>query len=276
VAAGSQVPVDGVIVSGASTLNESMLTGESMPVSKKSGDHVIGSTINIQGQILVKATNVGANTTLAKIVRLVEEAQTQKAPIQAMADKVSKFFVPVVITIAVVTFVIWFSLAASKALPAGYVPEDLNDVVFALLFCIAVLVIACPCALGLATPTAVMVSHLIRLILFGHVSNPPPAYFSLEGWNWSGCKVWCPDKGRGDLGEDIQADCHCVRQNGHPYPRETNCDRSVHVFQEPHAPGVCLPGSLPRGIVDSPSGQGNCGARQDLQCERLNACDKLD
>jgi P-type Cu+ transporter len=141
---GQKVPVDGVIIFGHSSIDESMVTGESMPVEKKKGDAVIGSTINKQGAFRFKATKVGAETTLAQIVRLIEEAQTKKAPIQRFADAVSAYFVPVVIVIAILAFTIWY-----------FVLDTAFG--FALLASVAVLVIACPCALGLATPTAIMV-----------------------------------------------------------------------------------------------------------------------
>jgi Cu+-exporting ATPase len=135
--------VDGVIVEGKSTLDESMLTGESMPVEKAAGAAVIGGTINKQGAFRFEATKVGRETALAQIIRLVEEAQGSKAPIQKLADQVSAIFVPVVIAIAVVTLSGW--LLAT------------HDLTIALMNMVAVLVIACPCALGLATPTAIMV-----------------------------------------------------------------------------------------------------------------------
>ncbi len=141
---GAKIPVDGVIVKGHSTINESMVTGESIPVEKKKGDNVIGSTINKLGSFTMKATKVGSETTLARIIKLIEEAQTKKAPIQRFADTISSFFVPIVILIALTTLMVWFSLVHA-------------DFSFALLAAVAVLVIACPCALGLATPTAIMV-----------------------------------------------------------------------------------------------------------------------
>lgn len=141
---GEKVPVDGVIVKGSSAVDESMITGESLPVEKNIEDTVIGGTINKTGSFEFKATKVGAETTLAQIIRLVEDAQGSKAPIQAFADRISAWFVPVVILIAILTFVVWyFFLGATLA--------------FALMAFTAVIVIACPCALGLATPTAIMV-----------------------------------------------------------------------------------------------------------------------
>jgi Cu+-exporting ATPase len=141
---GEKVAVDGVVLDGRSSVDESMLTGESLPVSKKPGDPVIGATLNGSGLLKVQATKVGAETALAQIIRLVEEAQGSKAPIQALADRVSGVFVPVVIGIALLTFLGWFFIAQ-----AGFTIAMVNMV--------AVLVIACPCALGLATPTAIMV-----------------------------------------------------------------------------------------------------------------------
>ncbi|MCB9098859.1 MAG: copper-translocating P-type ATPase [Anaerolineales bacterium] len=140
---GEKVPVDGVVVNGYSSVDESLLTGESLPVDKKVGDEVIGATLNKQGLLKIEATKVGRDTALAQIVRLVEAAQGSKAPIQALADKVAAIFVPAVISIAVLTFIAWLVGGA------GFTP--------ALVRLVAVLVIACPCALGLATPTAIVV-----------------------------------------------------------------------------------------------------------------------
>jgi Cu+-exporting ATPase len=141
---GERIPVDGVVVEGQSSVDESMLTGESLPVDKKPGHQVIGATINKQGLLKFEATKVGAETALAQIIRLVQEAQGSKAPIQRLADQVASVFVPVVITIALVTLLVWWFVVG-----AGFTP--------AMIRMVAVLVIACPCALGLATPTAVMV-----------------------------------------------------------------------------------------------------------------------
>ena len=148
---GEKIPVDGVVVDGHSSVDESMLTGESMPVEKKAGDPVIGATLNKLGFFNFEATKVGKETALAQIIRLVEEAQGSKAPIQKLADKVSEVFVPVVIGIALITFLVWYFV----------IPLPVNSSVDlftrALINMVAVLVIACPCAMGLATPTAVMV-----------------------------------------------------------------------------------------------------------------------
>ncbi|MCL4303815.1 MAG: heavy metal translocating P-type ATPase [Anaerolineae bacterium] len=140
---GEKIPVDGWVVSGYSAVDESLLTGESLPLDKQAGDMVIGATLNQQGLLKIEATKVGRDTALAQIVRLVEEAQGSKAPIQAVADRVAAIFVPVVITIAIITFFVWLASGA------GFV--------HALVRLVAVLIIACPCALGLATPTAIIV-----------------------------------------------------------------------------------------------------------------------
>jgi Cu+-exporting ATPase len=142
---GKRVPVDGTVHQGYSSIDESMITGESIPVEKKVGDEVIGATINKTGSLEIEATRVGKDTTLAHIVRMVEEAQGSKAPIQRLVDVIASYFVPAVIGIAIVTFVVWYIVGPAPALT------------FAFLNFVAVLVIACPCALGLATPTAIMV-----------------------------------------------------------------------------------------------------------------------
>ncbi|WP_395152481.1 heavy metal translocating P-type ATPase [Ilumatobacter sp.] len=143
---GEKVPVDGVIVDGRSTLDESMVTGESIPTSKETGDTVIGATINQTGAFRFEATNVGADTMLSQIIKLVEQAQGSKAPIQRLADMVSSYFVPAVMFIAITTFVTWFVVGPAPAFT------------LALVAAVAVLIIACPCALGLATPLSIMVS----------------------------------------------------------------------------------------------------------------------
>ncbi len=142
---GDKVPVDGVVLEGTSSVDESMLTGESLPVEKALGDGVIGATLNRSGSFTFRATRVGRDTALAQIVKLVEEAQGSKAPIQRLADQISSYFVPVVLALALLTFALWYVVG----------PEP--RFTFALVSMIAVLIIACPCALGLATPTAIMV-----------------------------------------------------------------------------------------------------------------------
>jgi len=142
---GEKIPVDGVVTGGSSSVDESMITGESMPVKKKSGDGVIGATINKTGGFRFHATKVGRDTALAQIIRLVREAQGSKAPIQRLADVIAGIFVPVVLIIALLTFTVWIIFGQER------------NLTFALLNFVSVLIIACPCALGLATPTAVMV-----------------------------------------------------------------------------------------------------------------------
>ena len=149
---GETIPVDGAVVEGRSAVDESMLTGESLPVEKKPGDPVIGATLNKLGLLKFEATKVGKETALAQIIKLVEDAQGSKAPIQKLADQVSAVFVPVVIGIAALTFAAWYFFG--PALPMN---ADMDNFTRALIYMVAVLVIACPCAMGLATPTAVMV-----------------------------------------------------------------------------------------------------------------------
>lgn len=143
---GEKIPVDGEIIEGASTVDESMITGESLPVDKKQGDTVIGATINSSGSFKYRATKVGKDTVLQQIIRMVQEAQGSKAPIQRLADIISGYFVPVVIVISIITFIVWFVIS----------PDEVRFRI-ALINFVAVLIIACPCALGLATPTAIMV-----------------------------------------------------------------------------------------------------------------------
>jgi Cu+-exporting ATPase len=161
---GEKIPTDGVVVKGESSVDESMATGESMPIRKRLGDTVIGATINQRGLIQVRATKIGADTFLAQVIRLVEEAQGSKVPIQEFADRVTSYFVPTVLTLAVVTLVIWLAIPqytvnvitwASQFLP--WVNPTLDTVSLAIFATVATLVIACPCSLGLATPTALMV-----------------------------------------------------------------------------------------------------------------------
>lgn len=140
---GSRIPLDGIVTEGSTSVDESMLTGESIPVEKEKGDEVIGGSVNYQGAITVKVTRVGADTTLAKIVKMMEDAQGKKAPISKLADTVAGYFVPTVMAIAVIASIVWLLLG--------------HDIAFVLTIFVSVLVIACPCALGLATPTAIMV-----------------------------------------------------------------------------------------------------------------------
>ncbi len=142
---GEKVPVDGIIEEGDSSIDESMITGESIPVDKTKGDTVVGATLNKSGTFIYKATKVGADTMLARIIKLVSEAQGSKAPIQRIADLISSYFVPIVMMLAIFTFAVWYVLGPTPSL------------VYAMLNMVAVLIIACPCAMGLATPTAIMV-----------------------------------------------------------------------------------------------------------------------
>ncbi|OQR88496.1 copper-transporting ATPase, partial [Achlya hypogyna] len=151
---GGCVPADGTITEGDGRLDESMLTGESKPIKKSVGDTVLGATMNVDGLFYMQVTGVGRDTALSQIVRLVEDAQTSKAPIQAFADKIASVFVPVVLALSVATFGVWLALVTT-----GHVepPAHTGGFLFAFNFGISTLVVACPCALGLATPTAVMV-----------------------------------------------------------------------------------------------------------------------
>lgn len=140
---GEKIPVDGIVISGTSSVDESMLTGESLPIDKKESAQVFGATLNLNGALTIKATKIGGDTVLAKIIEMVSDAQTKKAPIQKLADTISGIFVPAVLVIALATGIIWFMVT--------------GDISKSLITAVAVLVIACPCSLGLATPTAIMV-----------------------------------------------------------------------------------------------------------------------
>ncbi|MCA9362514.1 copper-translocating P-type ATPase, partial [Candidatus Kaiserbacteria bacterium] len=188
---GETIPTDGTVIRGVSAVNESMVTGESIPVEKNKGDAVIGGTSNTTGVLRIKATRIGANTTLSKIVKLIEDAQGRKAPIQRYADTISGIFVPIVILIAIGTFLTWTFFTA-----LGWQ--------FGLINAVAVLVIACPCALGLATPTAIMVgtgkgahhgilikggdsletAHAVKAVVFdktGTITNGAPVVTNVVG-----------------------------------------------------------------------------------------------
>jgi Cu+-exporting ATPase len=191
---GEKIPVDGIILTGESSIDESMITGESMPVDKIKGDTVIGATMNKSGSFTYKATKIGSQTMLAQIIKLVQDAQGSKAPIQRIADLISSYFVPIVIMLAALTFIVWYDF--------GPAPSFL----FALLNMVAVLIIACPCAMGLATPTAIMVgtgkgaengilikdaqslelAHKINAIVFdktGTLTNGKPVVTDILGEN---------------------------------------------------------------------------------------------
>ncbi|MFX1285781.1 MAG: heavy metal translocating P-type ATPase [Promethearchaeota archaeon] len=154
---GEKIPTDGVIIEGTSSVDESMVTGESMPVKKTLNNNVIGATLNKTGLLKIKATKVGSETVLAQIIQLVENAQASKAPIQRLADVVAGRFVPAVILVSVITFIFWYGIVSINLLPSSLWGQELTNFIFPFKLMIAVLVIACPCALGLATPTAIMV-----------------------------------------------------------------------------------------------------------------------
>lgn len=154
---GCAVPADGIVVYGEGRLNESMLTGESKTIKKTPGDKVLGATVNVEGLFHMKVSGVGNDTALSQIIRLVEDAQTSKAPIQAYADYIASVFVPAVLVLSFLTFLAWYILCLMELIPEAWIPSTDGSFVFAFNFGIATLVVACPCALGLATPTAVMV-----------------------------------------------------------------------------------------------------------------------
>ena len=141
---GEKVPVDGSVIDGNSSVDESMLTGEPIPVEKRAGDKVIGATINGTGSLVIEADRVGADTMLSQIVQMVANAQRSRAPIQKLADTVAGYFVPAVVIIALITFIVWATVGPEPAMA------------FAIINAVAVLIIACPCALGLATPMSIM------------------------------------------------------------------------------------------------------------------------
>ena len=154
---GTKIPTDGVVSSGKSYVDESMITGESIPVLKSPGDQVIGGTVNTAGLLHMKATKIGSDTALSQIIKMVETAQMSKAPVQRYADKISSYFVPIVVILAVTTFLSWYICGTTGAYPSSWIPLGNTVLTFSLTFGISVVVAACPCALGLATPTAIMV-----------------------------------------------------------------------------------------------------------------------
>ncbi|QDZ18074.1 heavy metal transporting ATPase [Chloropicon primus] len=154
---GSKIPTDGTVSSGSSYVDESMITGESIPVLKSAGDQVIGGTLNTAGLLHMKATKIGSDTALSQIIKMVETAQMSKAPVQRYADKISSYFVPIVVILAVTTFLSWYIAGRAGGYPSDWIPQGYTPFTFSLTFGISVVVVACPCALGLATPTAIMV-----------------------------------------------------------------------------------------------------------------------
>ncbi len=160
---GMKIPTDGIVIEGITTIDESMATGESMPVLRKEGDSVLGATLNVDGRIMVKAAKVGSDTFLAQIIKLVQEAQHSKVPIQILADRITSVFVPIILVLAIITFMAWILFPVLMNDIAGFISRFIDltiqteGIASALMASIAVLVIACPCALGLATPTALMV-----------------------------------------------------------------------------------------------------------------------
>ena len=154
---GEKIPVDGIVLSGITSVDKSMISGESIPVEKVKGKSLIGATVNQRGLLHMRATKVGADTVLANIIRMVEQAQGSKAPIQRLADTISGIFVPVVLVIAALTFVAWAIIGQMTATDTAAMMGASNPWIVAIIAAVAVLVVACPCALGLATPTAIMV-----------------------------------------------------------------------------------------------------------------------
>jgi Cu+-exporting ATPase len=154
---GAKVPTDGTVTSGSSYVDESMITGESIPVMKSVGDTLIGGTVNSAGLFHMKAAKIGTDTALAQIIKMVETAQMSKAPVQRYADKISSYFVPIVVALSLTTFFAWYISGNAGSFPHSWVPNGHTLFLFSLTFGISVVVVACPCALGLATPTAIMV-----------------------------------------------------------------------------------------------------------------------
>jgi P-type Cu+ transporter len=159
---GGRIPTDGKIVFGSSYIDESTITGESNPVKKEKEDEVFGSTVNQDHCLYIAVASYGADSALAQIVRLVENAQMNKAPVQQYADRLAGIFTPIILFLATLTFIIWYTLCTNHIVPTSWFKEEYNDpFLFSLLFSISVVVISCPCALGLATPTAIMVGTTV-------------------------------------------------------------------------------------------------------------------
>jgi P-type E1-E2 ATPase len=173
---GERIAVDGEVVEGSSFVDESMITGEPVPVEKNAGTSLVGGTVNQTGALTFRATAVGAHTMLAQIIRMVEEAQGSKLPIQALVDRVTLWFVPTVMVVAALTFFVWFVFGPDPALT------------FALVNAVAVLIIACPCAMGLATPTSIMVGTgrgaETRLVGYASADNPIPDLAARKSIDW--------------------------------------------------------------------------------------------
>jgi cation transport ATPase len=214
---GASLPADGIVSIGYMTVDESMMTGESMPILKTAGSLVLGGTVCTESDgALVVVTGVGANTALAQIVQLVQDAQTRQVPIQDLADTISSIFVPTVCTLAVLTFVVWFILCKTGVVPPEWY-QDEGDVTFSLMFAIACLVISCPCALGLATPTAVMVSTrcfvTLSMLEKQYNSHYRSILHFLTGGNWCGCQIWSPHEGRRNFGNGVESERRRFRQD---------------------------------------------------------------
>lgn len=154
---GEKIPIDGKVIFGSSSVDESMLTGESAPAQKSVGNTVVGGSMNLDGILFIEVTKIGRETTLSQIIKIVSDAQASKPPIQKFADRVASLFVPIVLSISLTTFLCWFILGETGSLPASWLQSNGGPFLFAFLKSVTVMVIACPCALGLATPTAVMV-----------------------------------------------------------------------------------------------------------------------
>ena len=154
---GMTIPVDGEVIHGAGEVNEALITGEAMPVTKTSGDDVIGGTQLLEGILHIKVRTIPENSVLQQIIKLVENAQMQKAPIQQTADQIAGKFALIVMIISILVFIIWYMLLTWNLISRQWLPKDLSDFVIAFTFSISTLVVACPCAMGLATPTAIMV-----------------------------------------------------------------------------------------------------------------------
>lgn len=221
---GDKVPADGTVLRGSSTVDESAVTGEPLPILKQSGDSVIGGTVNGLGTFDMVVTRAGKDTALAQIVKLVEDAQTSKAPIQAFADKVAGYFVPAVISLAVITFTAWMAIShvvGEESLPEMFRHHGASKLAVCLQLCISVVVVACPCALGLSTPTAIMVgtgigaqngilikggraleaSRTIKRIVLDKTGTVTEGKMSVVQWTWAHTEyddVYGDSRGRAD------------------------------------------------------------------------------